>query len=192
MLPIIIPKFVIHYLLDDEDQTQTNISKASLSKKVPLAEPSPLTVLSSSASAANRMRLPYQTLQKIATTNATKNAARTSKITVVSTTDQSSELNAAHRRTPTEVTSVPSTPKAWNLSMFEIGKPLGKGKFGRVYLAKEKTSGFICALKVLHKAEIQQGRVEKQVRREIEIQSHLAHPNVVRLYGHFHDAKRIF
>lgn len=76
--------------------------------------------------------------------------------------------------------------------MFEIGKPLGKGKFGRVYLAKEKKSSFICALKVLHKAEIQQGKVEKQVRREIEIQSHLAHPNILRLLGHFHDATRIF
>lgn len=76
--------------------------------------------------------------------------------------------------------------------MFEIGKPLGKGKFGRVYLIKEKTSGFICALKVLHKSEIQQGKVEKQVRREIEIQSHLAHPNILRLFGHFHDDKRIF
>ena len=76
--------------------------------------------------------------------------------------------------------------------MFEIGKPLGKGKFGRVYLAKERSTGFVCALKVLHKSEIQAGKVEKQVRREIEIQSNLAHPNILRLYGHFHDTKRIF
>lgn len=76
--------------------------------------------------------------------------------------------------------------------MFEIGKPLGKGKFGRVYLAKERSSGFVCALKVLHKSELQQGGVQKQVRREIEIQSNLRHPNVLRLYGHFHDSKRIF
>jgi aurora kinase len=76
--------------------------------------------------------------------------------------------------------------------MFEIGKPLGKGKFGRVYLAKERSSGWICALKVLHKSELQQGKVEKQVRREIEIQSNLRHPNVLRLYGHFHDSKRVF
>lgn len=76
--------------------------------------------------------------------------------------------------------------------MFQIGKPLGKGKFGRVYLAKEETSGFVCALKVLQKTEIQQGRVEKQVRREIEIQSHLAHPNILRMFGHFHDTERIF
>lgn len=76
--------------------------------------------------------------------------------------------------------------------MFDIGKSLGKGKFGRVYLAKERQSGFVCALKVLHKDEILHGRVEKQVVREIEIQSNLRHPNILRLYGHFHDAKRIF
>ena len=76
--------------------------------------------------------------------------------------------------------------------MFEIGKPLGKGKFGRVYLARERTTGFVCALKVLHKSEIQLGKVEKQVRREIEIQSHLRHPNILRMYGHFHDSKRVF
>ncbi|PBP27024.1 threonine protein kinase [Diplocarpon rosae] len=86
----------------------------------------------------------------------------------------------------------PAPPKQFHLGMFEIGRPLGKGKFGRVYLARERSSGFICALKVLHKNEIQQGKVEKQVRREIEIQSNLRHPNILQLYGHFHDSKRIF
>lgn len=83
-------------------------------------------------------------------------------------------------------------PKQFHLGMFEIGRPLGKGKFGRVYLARERTTGFICALKVLHKNELQAGRVEKQVRREIEIQSNLRHPNILQLYGHFHDSKRVF
>ncbi|KAI0539896.1 Pkinase-domain-containing protein [Xylaria digitata] len=82
--------------------------------------------------------------------------------------------------------------KQFHLGMFEIGRPLGKGKFGRVYLARERTSGFICALKVLHKSELSQGRVEKQVRREIEIQSNLRHPNILQLFGHFHDSKRVF
>lgn len=86
----------------------------------------------------------------------------------------------------------PSAPKHFHLGMFEIGKPLGKGKFGRVYLARERSSGFVCALKVLHKSELQQGKVEKQVRREIEIQSNLRHPNILRLFGHFHDSKRVF
>ncbi|EGD94701.1 AUR protein kinase [Trichophyton tonsurans CBS 112818] len=83
-------------------------------------------------------------------------------------------------------------PKKFHLGMFEIGKPLGKGKFGRVYLARERSTGFVCALKVLHKSELVHGHVEKQLRREIEIQSNLRHPNILRLYGHFHDSKRVF
>jgi aurora kinase len=86
----------------------------------------------------------------------------------------------------------PAPPKQFHLGMFEIGRPLGKGKFGRVYLARERSSGFVCALKVLHKNELQQGKVEKQVRREIEIQSNLRHPNILQLYGFFHDSKRVF
>lgn len=155
-----------------------------------------LTGLASSSSAANRMKLPAVALQKLATTNSAK--ILSAKVTLPSQAAQNraSDENPAHthRRTLTEsaLYSNPSTPKQWHLGMFEIGKPLGKGKFGRVYLAKERSTGFVCALKVMHKNEIQQGKVEKQVRREIEIQSHLSHPNVLQLFGHFHDAKRIF
>jgi len=141
------------------------------------------------------MRLPSHqiALQKIAVKNATHDAAKAARGNTASTTSASSEHDAVHGRTPGAGAGAgASPPKAWNLGMFDIGKPLGKGKFGRVYLAKEKKSNFICALKVLHKSEIQQGRVEKQVRREIEIQSHLAHPNILRLLGHFHDETRIF
>lgn len=62
---------------------------------------------------------------------------------------------------------------SWTLKDFEIGRPLGKGKFGHVYLAREKRSGFIVALKIIYKAELEAAKVEKQLRREIEIQSHL-------------------
>jgi aurora kinase len=86
----------------------------------------------------------------------------------------------------------PQAPREFHLGMFEIGRPLGKGKFGRVYLAKERKNGFVCALKVLHKNELQKNKVEKQLRREIEIQSNLRHPNILQLYGHFHDSKRVF
>jgi serine/threonine protein kinase len=41
--------------------------------------------------------------------------------------------------------------KNWTIDDFEIGKPLGRGKFGHVYLAREKKSKFIVALKVLYK-----------------------------------------
>lgn len=38
--------------------------------------------------------------------------------------------------------------RTWQLTDFDIGKPLGRGKFGNVYLAREKNSKYIVALKV--------------------------------------------
>ncbi len=58
----------------------------------------------------------------------------------------------------------------WSLEDFDIGKPLGRGKFGNVYLAREKQSKYVVALKVLFKCQLQQSQVEHQLRREIEIQ----------------------
>ena len=104
----------------------------------------------------------------------------------------SDETSSVSGRLSNPLRDAPAVPRQLHLGMFDIGKPLGKGKFGRVYLAKEKATGFVCALKVLHKSELQIGKVEKQVRREIEIQSNLRHPNILRLYGYFHDSKRIF
>ncbi len=40
---------------------------------------------------------------------------------------------------------------------------------------------------MLFKSQLQQSNVEHQLRREIEIQSHLRHPNILRLYGYFYD-----
>lgn len=44
-------------------------------------------------------------------------------------------------------------PQQWQLSDFDIGRPLGRGKFGNVYLAREKKSNFIVALKVCGAAQ---------------------------------------
>ena len=83
-------------------------------------------------------------------------------------------------------------PSKWKREHFEIGRPLGTGKFGRVYLAREKQSKFIVALKVLLKDQIRKNDYERNIRREIEIMSHCDHPNITKLYGYFWDAKRIY
>lgn len=38
--------------------------------------------------------------------------------------------------------------RQWTLEDFDIGRPLGRGKFGNVYLARERKSKYIIALKV--------------------------------------------
>lgn len=82
----------------------------------------------------------------------------------------------------------------WSTKDFDFGRPLGKGKFGSVYLAREKRSKHqaICAIKILFKSQLQKAGVEHQFRRELEIQSHLKHPNILRMYGWFHDENRIY
>ena len=82
----------------------------------------------------------------------------------------------SHPTAPHHVSPPPPPPslhRKWTLDDFEIGRPLGKGKFGNVYLAREKKSLYIVALKVLFKTQLQKSHVEHQLRREIEIQSHL-------------------
>jgi len=69
---------------------------------------------------------------------------------------------------------------------------LGKGKFGNVYLARERKSKYIGAIKLLFKSQLIKNSVEKQLLREIEIQSHLRHPNILRMFGYFWEKEKIY
>lgn len=82
--------------------------------------------------------------------------------------------------------------KQWKLADFDIGRPLGKGKFGSVYLARDKYFHINVALKILFKSQLVKGNVEHQLIREIEIQAHLKHPNILRMFNYFHDEKRVY
>lgn len=81
-------------------------------------------------------------------------------------------------------------PKAWSLNDFEIGRELGTGKFGQVYLAREKTSLMVVALKVLVKEQLKAAGVAHQLRKEVEIHSRIRHENILPLYATFQDATR--
>ncbi|KAG4982106.1 hypothetical protein JHK87_026855 [Glycine soja] len=53
----------------------------------------------------------------------------------------------------------------WSLEDFEVGKPLGRGKFGRVFVAREVKSKFVVALKVIFKEQFDKYRIHHQLRR---------------------------
>ncbi|KAK6466066.1 hypothetical protein DFJ63DRAFT_293260 [Scheffersomyces coipomensis] len=80
----------------------------------------------------------------------------------------------------------------FSLQDFELGRILGKGKLGKVYCAKHLKSGYIVALKVMSKQDLIELKLEKNLRREIEIQSQLIHPHISKLYGYFFDHKNIY
>ncbi|KAG0736867.1 hypothetical protein G6F57_013111 [Rhizopus arrhizus] len=58
----------------------------------------------------------------------------------------------------------------WRIEDFKVGKHLGTGK----------------------KEELENSRVVQFIKREIEIQAHLHHPNIIRLFGYFHDETNIY
>ena len=79
-----------------------------------------------------------------------------------------------------------------SLSHFDIGRKLGSGKYGHVYLAREKTSQFIVALKQLSLRQLDDDAMHHQLLREIEIQCHLRHVNVLRMYGFFVEDMHVY
>nr|XP_027202144.1 aurora kinase B-like [Dermatophagoides pteronyssinus] len=71
------------------------------------------------------------------------------------------------------------------LNDFDIGRKLGSGQFGSVYLARERRTGYIVAIKAIKKASLLNTGNEHLLRREIEIHSHLIHPNILGFFGWF-------
>lgn len=77
------------------------------------------------------------------------------------------------------------------ISDFLLGKKLGEGKFGEVFVARHRKTGFLCALKRINRSNLDE-RMMTQLCREIKIQAFLNHPNIVKLYTFFSDAKAIY
>ena len=80
----------------------------------------------------------------------------------------------------------------FSIEDFQIGKCLGKGRFGSVFLAKDKKSDSLVALKVVKKKTIKDSKMANQIKNELKIQSCLSHPNVLRLYGFFQDEEQFY
>jgi len=75
---------------------------------------------------------------------------------------------------------------------FALGRLLGEGLFGNVYIARTKKEMKVVALKVLYKKRLEKEKVVAQLRREVEIHTRLRHENIVRMYSYFHDSDKVF
>ena len=82
--------------------------------------------------------------------------------------------------------------ESFSVDQFEIGKALGRGRFGQVYLARHVPSNREVALKCLSKSLLQKANAVEQLRREVEIHSRLSHPNILPFLGYFQDASRVY
>ncbi|CEF66760.1 Protein kinase domain and Serine/threonine-/dual specificity protein kinase, catalytic domain and Protein kinase-like domain-containing protein [Strongyloides ratti] len=79
----------------------------------------------------------------------------------------------------------------FTMSDFVIGKPMGSGQFGRVYLAKTRKEQFICCLKIINMKKLNAHKYYKLLETEITNQQRLNHPNILQLYNWFQNNNKI-
>ena len=76
-----------------------------------------------------------------------------------------------------------------NINFFEIEKRIGKGSFGKVYLAHQILTGCKVALKVISKKSLKKKNAEQRIQKEISILKKIPpHPNIIRLFEIFQDS----
>lgn len=70
-------------------------------------------------------------------------------------------------------------------SQWQKGKLIGRGTFGSVYVASNRETGALCAMKEVEMFPDDPKSAEsiKQLEQEIKVLSHLKHPNIVQYYG---------
>jgi len=75
---------------------------------------------------------------------------------------------------------------------FLPGKELGKGSYGCVKLALDKTNGQKYAIKIMSKKAIFEYSNKENLKREINIQRNINHPHITRLYNYFEDNENVY
>ena len=73
--------------------------------------------------------------------------------------------------------------KIWSYEDFDVGPPIGEGKFGRVHPARVKGLNLVYAMKVMRLDQLS----PKQLKRELSIHRSLRHKHIVRLVTWFTD-----
>ena len=74
---------------------------------------------------------------------------------------------------------------SWSLEDFEIGKILGQGSYGVVYLAREKRTKYIVALKFSVFYSQKNECLDVLRKRELTLHSSVSHPHILGLFGSF-------
>lgn len=93
-----------------------------------------------------------------------------------------------------DVMFIPSAPRkrAVSLDDFDIGKQLGEGKYGQVFLARDKTTNMLVAIKKLEILQLLEENVVNQVQRELKIMQTLKHRHILSMYTYFWDKESIY
>lgn len=99
-----------------------------------------------------------------------------------------------HKKCNQTLKHTSSVRKPHNLSRKDLVviKQLGSGKFSKVYMVRERKTGFLAALKCISKEQIIKENLLNQIIREIKISSYISHPNLMGFYGYFDDSEYLY
>ncbi|KAI3462771.1 hypothetical protein Pfo_019434 [Paulownia fortunei] len=87
---------------------------------------------------------------------------------------------------PSPISQVAGKPELMPIkSQWRKGKLIGRGTFGSVYVASNRETGALCAMKEVEILPDDSKSAEsmRQLEQEIKVLSHLKHPNIVQYYG---------
>ncbi|KAJ3123795.1 hypothetical protein HK098_001635 [Nowakowskiella sp. JEL0407] len=113
--------------------------------------------------------------------------------TGLSITILNEDLSSKTTSSTPSVTTSSAIPKSTpSVKDFEIIKPISKGAFGSVFLAKKKTTGDYFAIKVLKKADMIAKNQVTNVKAERMILTQIDSPYVVKLYFSFQSRDNLY
>ncbi|CAA2978100.1 mitogen-activated kinase kinase kinase 5-like isoform X2 [Olea europaea subsp. europaea] len=87
---------------------------------------------------------------------------------------------------PTPIYPVPVKPELMPIKgQWQKGKLIGRGTFGSVYVASNRETGALCAMKEVEilPDDPKSAECMRQLEQEIKVLSNLKHPNIVQYYG---------
>ena len=75
---------------------------------------------------------------------------------------------------------------------FELVKPISKGAYGRVFLARKKNTGDLYAIKVMNKQELFRKNQSQHIQAERRIMAHADNPFVVKMFYAFQSKNHLY
>lgn len=84
-----------------------------------------------------------------------------------------------------------TAPKKISLECFKMGRKIGRGRFGCVYVAEERVTGMVVALKLIDLQQVREEQMESQIVEELKLQLFMSNPNVLKMYGCFRDGEQL-
>jgi microtubule-associated serine/threonine kinase len=89
-------------------------------------------------------------------------------------------------------TSIVAVPSAMSIDDFEIIKPISRGAFGRVYLARRQQGGELYAIKVMRKADLIRKNMVENVKNERNVLAIARNPYIVRFHCSFTSRENLY